>query len=58
MWTAAADPFVAGAAVRRYPVLDYPERFEPVKDLLFIALFVGAWLALQMWVLPRLGIPT
>jgi hypothetical protein len=29
-----------------------------VKDLLFIFLFVAAWLVLQMWVLPRLGIRT
>jgi len=29
-----------------------------MKDLLFVLLFVAVWLALQMWVLPRLGIRT
>jgi hypothetical protein len=36
----------------------YPERFESVKDLLFLLLFVGVWLVLQVWVLPRLGVRT
>jgi hypothetical protein len=27
-------------------------------DLLWIAAFVAAWVALQAWVLPRMGIPT
>jgi hypothetical protein len=34
------------------------KRLKPVKDLLFILLFVAAWFVLQMWVLPRLGVPT
>jgi hypothetical protein len=27
-------------------------------DLILVALFVGLWLALQVWILPKLGIPT
>ena len=29
-----------------------------MKDLWIILAFVGAWLALQLWILPRLGVPT
>jgi hypothetical protein len=41
-----------------YPEFGLPERFESVKDLLFVLLFVAVWLVLQIWVLPRLGIRT
>lgn len=27
-------------------------------DVLWLILFVFAWIALQAWVLPRLGVPT
>ena len=29
-----------------------------MKDLWMILAFVGVWLALQLWILPRLGVPT
>jgi len=29
-----------------------------MKDLWVILIFVGAWLALQLWVLPKFGVPT
>ncbi len=29
-----------------------------MHDLLFVALFVAAWFALQTWILPRMGVPT
>jgi hypothetical protein len=29
-----------------------------VDDLLTFALFLGGWIALQTWILPRLGVPT
>jgi hypothetical protein len=29
-----------------------------MNDLLSIALFFGVWVALQTWILPRLGVPT
>jgi len=29
-----------------------------LKELLLIALVVGAWFALQVWILPRLGVKT
>jgi hypothetical protein len=29
-----------------------------MKDLWIVLLFVGVWLALQLWILPRLGVPT
>ena len=49
---------MAGFAPRRYPILGYPERFDFVRDLLFIVLFVAAWIVLQRWLLPLLGIRT
>ena len=49
---------MAGFAVRRYPDSRHMKRFKPVKDLLFVLLFVAAWFVLQAWVLPRLGIRT
>lgn len=27
-------------------------------DILLILVFIGVWLALQVWILPRLGVPT
>ncbi len=27
-------------------------------DVMFTLAFLGAWLALNLWVLPRLGVPT
>jgi len=29
-----------------------------MNDFLSIVLFVGVWIALQTWILPRLGVPT
>jgi hypothetical protein len=29
-----------------------------MNDFLSILLFVGVWIALQTWILPRLGVPT
>lgn len=29
-----------------------------MKDLWVILLFVGVYFALQLWILPRLGVPT
>jgi len=29
-----------------------------VNDLLQPLLFIGAWVALQYWILPKLGVPT
>jgi hypothetical protein len=29
-----------------------------VRDLLVILIVIAAWLVLQAWVLPRLGVPT
>jgi hypothetical protein len=29
-----------------------------MKDLWIVLLIVAAWLALQLWILPRLGVPT
>ena len=29
-----------------------------MQELLILVGFVGAWLALQLWILPRLGIST
>ena len=29
-----------------------------MNEFLFLVLFMVAWIALQRWVLPRLGIPT
>ena len=33
-------------------------RGAPVSDLLQPLLFIGAWVALQYWILPKLGVPT
>jgi len=30
---------------------------DPMNDLLQLALFVAAWLFVQRWLLPRLGVP-
>jgi hypothetical protein len=27
-------------------------------DLILIVLFIGLWLALQVWILPKMGVPT
>jgi hypothetical protein len=29
-----------------------------VPDWLLLVIVLGAWIALQLWVLPRLGVPT
>jgi len=29
-----------------------------MNDFLSMVLFVGVWIALQTWILPRLGVPT
>ena len=29
-----------------------------MKDLWIVLIFVGVWLALQLWILPRLGVST
>jgi hypothetical protein len=29
-----------------------------MNDLVLFLVFIGVWLALQRWVLPRLGVPT
>ena len=29
-----------------------------MSDLVLLLLFFGAWLALQLWILPRLGVST
>jgi hypothetical protein len=31
---------------------------EPMNDLLSVLLFFGVWIALQTWILPKLGVPT
>jgi hypothetical protein len=53
------SPFVANVGFGVYPEFGLPEEVRfPMKDLLFVLLFVGIWLLLQVWVLPRLGIRT
>ncbi len=27
-------------------------------DLILVVLFIGLWLALQVWILPKMGVPT
>jgi len=29
-----------------------------MDDILNLILFVGVWMALQLWLLPKLGVPT
>lgn len=29
-----------------------------MQDLLILFAFIGAWFALQRWILPRFGVPT
>jgi hypothetical protein len=31
---------------------------RPAMELLWIGVFVAAWIVLQAWVLPKLGVPT
>ncbi len=33
-------------------------RERPKMDLLWIALVLAAWILLQAWILPKLGVPT
>ncbi|MBA2879912.1 hypothetical protein HNR65_000219 [Desulfosalsimonas propionicica] len=29
-----------------------------MKTFLFIAIFIGVWVALQVWILPKMGVST
>jgi hypothetical protein len=29
-----------------------------MKTILFVAIFIGVWVALQVWILPKMGVST